>query len=331
MANKKNGGFIPPLPLIYDKETDTIKKDKRVLLVPVGCGKCMECQKQRSRNWSQRLKEEIKISKKGKFVTLTFEDEQIKNIKEGKDLNGKQVAEPLKLQGYELDNEIATIAIRRFLENWRKKYKKSIRHWLVTELGGNGTENIHIHGVMWSEKTADEIKKMWKYGFSDIKDETNGGYVNEKTINYITKYVTKTDTKHPNYNPKVLTSGGIGKKYIETRKAKLNKYKDTETDELYKDSAGFRTALCTYYRNKIYTEKEREELWLNKLDKNERYVNGKLCKTDEEYYRQLHHARQLNKELKYGDNKKNWDKIQYENQRRNILTLERIQRAEKLK
>ena len=37
-ANKKNGGEIPQL------------KDKRTLLVPVGCGNCIECRKQKKEN-----------------------------------------------------------------------------------------------------------------------------------------------------------------------------------------------------------------------------------------------------------------------------------------
>ena len=33
-------------------------------------------------------------------------------------------------------------------------------------------------------------------------------------------------------------------------------------------------ALPMYYRNKIYTEEEREKLWIVKLDKEERWVCG---------------------------------------------------------
>ena len=36
--------------------------NKRILSVPVGCGKCMECKKQKSREWSVRLQEDIKIA-----------------------------------------------------------------------------------------------------------------------------------------------------------------------------------------------------------------------------------------------------------------------------
>jgi hypothetical protein len=35
-VTKKNGGNVPEV------------KDKRALMVPVGCGKCMECKKQKA-------------------------------------------------------------------------------------------------------------------------------------------------------------------------------------------------------------------------------------------------------------------------------------------
>ena len=119
-SNKKNGGNIPAV------------SDIRVLQVPVGCGKCMECVKQKGREWQVRLLEEVRHNKDGKFVTMTFSDESI--VKLAKDCKG--------LTGYNLDNAIATLATRRFPERCRKKYKKSIRHFLITELGHNGTRGI---------------------------------------------------------------------------------------------------------------------------------------------------------------------------------------------
>lgn len=48
IKNKKNKGKIPPLPkiLVNSKLID----DARVVLVPVGCGKCMECMKKKREN-----------------------------------------------------------------------------------------------------------------------------------------------------------------------------------------------------------------------------------------------------------------------------------------
>jgi hypothetical protein len=308
IANKKNGGIIPAV------------SDNRVLYVPAGCGKCMECKKQKSREWNVRLQEEIRHNNKGKFVTLTFSNESIKEL----------VNEIKGLNGYNLDNEIATLATRRFLERWRKKYKKSVKHWLVTELGGNGTENIHLHGILWTDESAETINKIWKYGFTWVGDKNNGGYVNEKTINYVTKYVTKTDAKHKEYNSKILCSAGIGKNYINRYDAQQNKYNGTETKETYITRQGTRLAMPIYYRNKIYSEEEREQLWLQKLDKEERYICGEKIDIkfgEENYYKTLEYYRDKNKRLGYGSDEKNWEQKRYENERRNIKTLTRIKNA----
>ena len=308
LSNKKNGGNIPPV------------SDMRVLMVPVGCQKCIECKKQKARNWQVRLQEEIRHNTKGKFVTLTFSNESI-----------KELAEEIKgIQGYDLDNEIATLATRRFLERWRKKFKKSVRHWLVTELGGNGTENIHLHGIIWTEENAKTINKIWKYGFTWVGDKNNGGYVNEKTINYIVKYVNKTDEKHKEYNSKILTSAGIGRNYTARTDAEKNKFKGEETKETYTTKQGIKLPLPIYYRNQIYTEEEKEKLWLQKLDKEIRYVCGEkidISKGEENYYKTLEYYRKKNKRLGYGDDSKNWELKRYENERRNIKTLTRIKNA----
>ena len=292
-ANKKNGGNIPAI------------SDERVLLVPIGCGKCIECRKQTARQWQARLTEEIRVNPHGHFVTLSFSNQSYTKIADA-------IAEH-NYQGYELDNEIATYATRHFLELWRKHNKKSVRHWLVTELGQNNTERVHIHGIIFHHDKQ-EIVQRWKYGNVFI-----GTYVNEKTINYITKYVTKVDLIHPNYKSKILCSKGIGANYINTHASKLNRFKATETDERYYTRQRTPINLPIYYRNKIYSEKEREQLWLQKLDKQERYVLGikiDISKGEEEYYKALEHAQQQNKQLGYGDNNENWEQKYYEFQRR---------------
>ena len=301
IMNKKNGGNVP------------VCNDTRKLLVPVGCTKCIECRKQEGRKWQLRMLEDIKHNKNGKFVTLTFSNESIKEI--SKSIKG--------LEGYELDNEIATIAVKRFRERWRKEYKKSIRHWFITELGHNGTENIHLHGIIWTDKEMKKITKHWKYGYT-----WEGKYVNERTVNYIIKYVKKIDLVHKEYKAKVLTSAGIGAAYIKTENAKSNKYNKEQTREYYTTRTGHKMAMPTYWRNKIYTDEEREELWIQKLNKEERWILGQkidISKTETEYYKALNEARNKNKRLGYGDDQINWERKQYENERRKIKYAERTQ------
>ena len=113
--------------------------DKRLSLVPIGCQKCIECRKQKANQWIARLSEDIKVNTNGIFITLTFDNENYT----------KFYNHYKKLPIWKIDNQIVTTATRLFLERHRKKYKKSLRHWLITELGNNGTENIHLHGILW--------------------------------------------------------------------------------------------------------------------------------------------------------------------------------------
>lgn len=298
---KKNGGNIPAV------------TDERTLYVPVGCGKCIECMKQKSRAWQVRLYEEIKSNNNGKFVTLTFND---KSLKELTKIYNSKYQDYKKIE----ENEIARIAVRRFLERWRKKYKKSVRHWLVTELGHNGTERIHLHGIIFTDEI-EEIKKIWQYGIVWI-----GEFVNEKTISYIVKYINKIDIKNKGYQPKVLCSAGIGSNYTNRPDSKLNKYNKTETKEYYRTKSGIKLNLPIYYRNKIYSEEEKELLWLQKLDKNIRFVCGEkidISINDNDYYKTLQHYRERNKKLGYGDESEIWSIKRYKEQRRELKERQR--------
>lgn len=275
VANKKNGGVIPPF------------LDERVLYVPIGCGKCLECMKKKASDWNVRLHEEIKHQNlKGYFVTLTFNEERLEYY------SNRMGANP---------NDIASGAVRHFTENWRKEYKKSVRHWLITELGHNGTQRVHLHGIIWTDKGEDAIKKHWKNGFVYI-----GQYVNAKTINYISKYVTKVDTKHPDFKGKIFASKGIGSKYLDSHNSKLNKYEPDNTNECYHLPNGSKKALPIYYRNKLYDDETRETLWVEKIKKAKRFVLGQEIdiSTSEglkQYKGAVNAARRKNKRLKYGN------------------------------
>lgn len=292
--NKKNGG-VPP-----------VCDDYRKLLVPVGCGKCIECMRQKALQWKIRLYEELKVQTFAYYVTFTFSPESLQNLMQESEL--KEC------------NAIAGIAIRRYLERWRKFYKKSQKHWLITELGHNNTERIHLHGIVFSdfEITKDTFEKFWKYGNVEI-----GEYCNLQTINYIAKYITKIDTDHKNYVPQIFCSAGIGKHYTERPIVKqIHTWRDTNTTEFYRFPNGTKCNLPIYYRNKLFTEDMREQLWVNKLDQNKRYVLGveindiHTIKGDERYQRVLRKAQEKNIELGFGDSTKEWQKKEYNITRR---------------
>ena len=76
-------------------------------------------------------------------------------------------------------------------------------------------------------------------------------------------------------------------------------------------------------------KKEKEELWLEKLDKKVRWVDGvrvDISEGEEEYYKLLEVKRAKNKRLGYGDDTENWERKKYENERRNLKKMERYER-----
>lgn len=306
--NKKNKGIVPHM------------VDNRVGYVPIGCGWCMECMQKKANEWKVRLSEDIKDYDEIKFITLTLSNESYKELSEAVEAK----------DGYLMDNQIATLAVRRFLERWRKEHKKSLRHWLITELGGNGTENVHLHGIVYTNDL-DKVERIWKYGFiwkgKKVGNEIIN-YVSDRTINYMTKYVMKADPKHKAYKPKILCSPGIGSGYTKRPNFKRNKYNEEETEDYYVTKTGHKVALPIYYRNKAFTEEEREKLWLMKLDENVRYVGGEKVRADDDetYWELLKFYRRKNRRFGYGS-PENWDVKKYEEQRRRILQQTRIRKA----
>ena len=81
--------------------------------------------------------------------------------------------------------------------------------------------------------------------------------MNEQTINYITKYVFKTDSKHIDFKGRVFASAGIGKAYL---KDELNRYRHRyqgeKTNTTYTDSQGY---TCGYLNTTEidYTQKKK--------------------------------------------------------------------------
>ena len=212
-SNKKNGGVIPPI------------FDDRIKYVPIKCGKCIECKKQEGREWQIRTLEEIRNNNtKGYFVTLTFSNESILKLS---NTHNKKWVKLDTIEGYKFDNEIATRGVRLFLERWRKEFNKSVRHWLVTELGHEGTENIHLHGIIWTEHDFEKIRQHWQYGYVYPRPhELHKNYVTKRTVNYIIKYINKIDKDHPNYDSIILCSHkpAIGHGYINRPDSKRNKF-----------------------------------------------------------------------------------------------------------
>jgi hypothetical protein len=348
-VNKKNKGNVP------------VMKDKRLQMVKIPCMKCMICKKKKAREWKIRLSEEIKEQSKkgikGNFITMTFSDEALVQLE--KEVNvkvDKQIKESVKdkevvlkiekLSGYNLDNEIAIIAVKKFREHWRAMERKKpikdrikLRYWIVTELGGYKTERLHMHAIIWCNDE-ELIKERWKYGILDVgnKSDITGkvtNYVNEKTVNYIVKYVMKTDKKHPNYQSKIMASNGMGGGYLKGKNSENNKYAGKNTIRMYRTSQGYKMAMPKYYENNLWNENEREEMGIAYLNEHKQYIDGVEIDTStekgkEKYERVLNETRNKSKRLGYGSQEIDYEKRRYENEKRNNIKYIRHRKVIKM-
>lgn len=237
-VTKKNGGNVPT------------PRDERQMYIPIGCGQCIECRAKRVRDWWIRIEWENKTNPiRAKGVTFSFSEEALDKL------------------GDKDANEVCSKAIRLFTKRWVKKYGKSLRYWLITELGHENTERVHMHGLVWTEHYED-IENVWGYG--NVKVEP----MNDKTIPYLTKYALKPDKEHDGFIGKIHCSKGIGKGFEDSETAKRLKRKGVEANEYIKTSKGLKINIPIYYRNKIWNENTRAEKWSKLLDKKKRYVRG---------------------------------------------------------
>lgn len=296
ISNIKNKGIVPEL------------KDERTKYVPVGCGNCIECRRKKANEWKIRLNEELKTNK-GTFVTLSFNEEELNKL-----------CKELKVNEC---NAVAKLAVKRFNERYRKKNGHAIRHWLISELGHNNTERLHIHGIVFETISKEDLEKYWKYGMV-----YTGYECSLKTINYVIKYITKIDKDHKGFKGEILCSPGIGKNYIGTTTE--NQYKGTQTKEYYRLQNGQKISLPIYYRNKIYSEEQREKLWINKLNEQaiwvgKRKIDVSTAEGMENYLAILKDEQEKNIRCGFGSNDKEWKKKDYN------VTLRKINKDIKIK
>lgn len=239
LPSKKNGGIPEVCP------------DPRLYRVTFDCGKCSECRRKRASHWRFRLLAEYKANpNKFHFVTFTFSPEQLDLLR------SELIHEP---SGYISDNDVARLAVRRFLERYRKEYGVSLRHFFVTELGGeNG--RIHLHGLIvgcqagyWYRNRykvdIPKLTSLWKYGFIFV------GWCTDASISYVVKYITKQDPYHLDFRPILLVSPGFGKCYV--TKSVIAYHHSIPAGIFYLvTSTGHKISMPPYYKNKIFTSEE---------------------------------------------------------------------------
>lgn len=229
----------------YVKKWQYIHYMKQVMeiKVPVACGKCPECVARRVSGWSFRLMQEDKVSETAFFVTLTYDTKHV----------------PLTRNGFMTLNKRDC---QLFFKRLRKAVSKvrpdlSIKYYLAGEYGGR-TSRPHYHVILFNAPDTKFVEEAWGLGaihYGDIREESVG-----YTMKYLDKVKSipahRNDDREPQFG---LMSKGLGANYItdnivDYHKADLlNRMYCTTKD-------GKKISMPRYYKNKIYTEPERDAI-----------------------------------------------------------------------
>jgi len=210
--------------------------------VSVPCGKCIECLNRRSNGWTFRLLQEAKNSTSCVFLTLTYDDQNIPSTEHG---------EPTLLKSDYQD-------FMKRLRFFYGKTQKPIKYYACGEYGSK-TKRPHYHAIIFNipiQETTNPkmLNTAWGKGHIHI------GQGNEKSMRYTCKYIQKlTYAKKEINGPQPefsLISKGIGKEFLTPQMTTYLK----ENLQTFVPISGVKTALPRYYKNKIFSERDKKIL-----------------------------------------------------------------------
>lgn len=224
---------MPCIGSFYIKNKTPFRREQQYIQVP--CGKCPECIRRRASQWIFRLKQEDKISTSAYFVTLTYDPQYV----------------PITPNGFmTLDKP----EVQRFFKRLRKAHPGTkLKYYLAAEYGST-YKRPHYHIILFN---ADPklIAANWQLGYVDVAN------VSGASIGYVTGYINKgkvvpehkRDDRYPEFS---LMSKGLGANYLNEDSIR---YHHEDPDRFYVvESGNSKISMPRYYRDKIYTDQQRE-------------------------------------------------------------------------
>lgn len=259
--------------------------------VPVNCGKCIYCKKQRITGWSFRLIQEEKASNNVYFITLTYDSNNIPYCKINPD------AKVRKKEGLENRYDEQTIKdnitkvptlckadVQDFMKRlrevekekygklykevdgkevaivdaWYRKlhgiewdYNRSLKYYAVGEYGTKN-RRPHYHVIIFNLYDSDSITDAWQKGSVDVKE----AHVN--SVLYTLKYLEK-ETKHYKYiyamdlQPEFsLSSKRLGENYVTDQMT--NYHMDNYNNNVITLPDGTKGKIPRYLFQKMYKQ-----------------------------------------------------------------------------
>lgn len=210
--------------------------------VEVPCGRCINCVNSYMTKWRTRLFHEWEYMSSDArsnsyFVTLTFRDDIL------------------------LSKDFDVYKCKyRFIDRLRKKYHVTPRYWMITEFGER-KGRLHLHGLFFDVQfPIHELEDLWSYGIVDYS------LMNQDCIKYCTSYITKgnDDIIVPkNKIQRVFCSPGIGKAYTDDPyNVRYHHPCPGILNPILQNDSNYMIAMPRYYREKIFSDDEREDMKL---------------------------------------------------------------------
>lgn len=208
----------------------------RHVLLP--CGQCIFCRLRKSLEWTVRCWHEYRMTSKGVFLTLTYDDDHLPC------LDGTRIG-TLRYNDFQL-----------FAKRLRQKVG-SFRFLMCGEYGSHGTRRPHYHAILFGLTLDDlqpwkreptyvlyrskTVESAWQNGFCTV------GEIEPSCINYVCRYnlkkVTgaKADDWYQGRTPEFLRMSlkpGIGAGWLSHFQDDVYKL-DYITDEVIRDSVRY--------------------------------------------------------------------------------------------
>lgn len=208
----------------------------------VPCGKCNFCLQVKRGDWSFRISNEFKYADSAVFATLTYDESN----QPWKDLDDGNTVPTLLKRDVQLFK-------KRLRKECAKLSQSSVRYYSVGEYG-TVTSRPHYHSILFNVPISvyPRIQEIWSLG------NVLCGSVTPSSIHYVTKYVINRHQEYEGREPPFALMSkrpGIGARYLETH----SKW-HLEGMRNYAKINGYQTRLPRYYKDRIFSERERSLL-----------------------------------------------------------------------
>jgi len=230
----------------------------------VPCGGCSDCIGTKRQDWNNRLYYEAFNSTLTIFLTLTYNDENLKTIE-------------LPVMDSDVDTmDINVLYYRDVVNYWKRLRKEGLKfkYFYVGEYGEK-SKRPHYHAIMFFNDNIDLLylenllNNKWQLGQISIF------LANQAMLKYTTKDMLKElySFHHlpKEYRPRLYASNLLGCSYIEYYKTW---HRQNIIDRQKMAINGTLYGLPRYYREKIFTKDEREIIRLDNQDNRRNYYSS---------------------------------------------------------